>query len=216
MRMLSAVLAVLFLGCVSVAAQDNGQWRVYGGYQFERVDTTATQTFLNATHAFNPAIPAINYGTRQNLNGWDAGVEQDGKWGIGAIIDFSGGYETKNVTISSAGGVTDTGRTRARLYTFTGGPQFVMHRSSKFQPFAHALLGAAWYRDNTSFLSNNIPLVPDFGESDTRFVVGAGAGVNMFFSKNIGVRVAGDYFRTFFFNAGQNNYRGMAGLVVRF
>ena len=216
MRTVSAVLAFLFLACVSASAQDNFEWRIYGGYQYSRVDTTSTQTFLNATHLFNPAIPAINYGTRQNLNGWDVGIEQDGRWGIGAVVDFSGGYESKTQTISSVGGVTNTARTRLHMYTATAGPQFVMRRSSQFQPFAHALLGAAWYRDTTSFLSNNIPLVPDFGENDTRFTVGAGGGVNVFFSKNIGLRVAGDYFRTFFFDARQNNFRGTAGLVIRF
>jgi hypothetical protein len=134
---------------------------------------------------------------------------------FGGVVDVSGNYGTKRLTVLSSGGVTVTTRTRLRSYTFMGGPQLSLRRSSRFQPFGRALLGGAWYSDSTNVLANNVPLIAEIKESDSGFALGGG-GTDISFSSHLGMRVTVDYIRTFFFNDGQGNIRSTVGLIYGF
>jgi opacity protein-like surface antigen len=217
----------IFLGCLALlmacaapaAAQDYKGWRVYGGYQYSRIDTHQLQSQLDLEHSIFPtAFPAVNFGNNANLNGWNAGLEQDGNRWFSVVVDASGGYETRTITISSSSSGKLVTKTRLRDYTLTGGPQFTVARGPNYQIFVHALFGGAWYSDSTTQLFNNqlqFPFTP-IAESAKGFTAGGGAGANIFFNKHLGVRIGGDYFRTWFFGDAQNNYRGTVGLVARF
>jgi opacity protein-like surface antigen len=217
MRNLCALAALLCLSCVLSAAQTNfDEWKIYGGYQYTSLDTHAVQDALNLQHALDPTFPLLNFGRHQGLNGWDVGGEEDVvKW-FGLVIDISGTYGSNNLPLSSASTIATELRTKMQLYTFTGGPQFTLRRSSRVQPFARALLGGGWESVSINLLENNVPQLAELKSKDSGFAYGGGGGVDFFFSRKIGLRVAADYIRTPFFNDTQNNFRGTAGLVFRF
>jgi hypothetical protein len=219
MKIFFGCLALLLASAVSVAAQNYKEWRVYGGYQYSRTDTHWLQSGLDNEHAFFPTLfPAINFGTNASLNGWNAGIEQDGNRWFGVVVDASGGYETKTITLSTSSSGNLISKTRVRDYTLAGGPQFTVARGPNYQIFVHALFGGAWYSDSTQVFLGNIgqfPFTP-IADSAKGFTLAGGAGANIFFNKHLGVRVGGNYFRTWFFGDAQNNYRGTVGIVARF
>ncbi len=222
MRFSCAAAALLFLTsavCVgqSGAKADFDEVKIYGGYQYVSLDTHAVQDALNLQHVIDPTFPLLNFGSRQNLNGWNFGAEEDtlAKW-FGVVVDVGGGYGTSRVNLGSSAGVTSILRTKLRLYTFTAGPQFTLRRSSRVQPFVRVLAGGGWGSYSANVLQNNVAEFAEVKASDSGFAYGGGGGADFFFSRRIGLRVAADYIRTPFFNDTQNNLRGSAGLVVRF
>jgi opacity protein-like surface antigen len=210
------LVATTLLSGLSAAAQNTPAGEVYGGYQFTRIDTHAVQDELNLEHTLVPSVPLINFGTYQNLNGWNFGGQENTNSWFGGVVDVSVNYGTRNINATSVGGVSISTRTKLRSYSFTGGPQFTLRRSSRFQPFARALFGGAWYNDSTSIVANNVQLTSDLKESDKSLAIGGGAGTDMSLSRSLGIRIAVDYIRTFLFNDAQNDYRASVGLVYRF
>lgn len=212
-----ALLVVATLVSATFArAQDTPAGEIYGGYQYTRIDTHAVQDALNLEHVLDPTFPLVDFGAHQNLNGWNFGVQENMNSWFGAVVDISGSYGTKSLTVLSSSGVTVKTRTRLRSHTFMGGPQLTLRRSSRFQPFGRALLGGAWYSDSTNVLANNVPLFAELKEGDSGFALGGGGGTDISFSPHLGVRVTVDYIRTFFFNDSQGNIRSTFGLIYRF
>ena len=219
MKIFFACLALLLAAAVPVAAQNYKEWRVYGGYQYTRIDTHQLQSSLDLeTSLFSPLFPKVNFGNTANLNGWNAGLEQDGWRWFGVVVDASGSYETRSITIASSPSGNQVIRVRLREHTLTGGPQFIVARGANYQIFVHPLFGGAWYSDSTTQFVGNQQVFPfsPVGETARGFALAGGAGANIFFTKHLGVRVGGDYFRTWFFGDAQNNYRGTVGIVARF
>lgn len=222
MRNISAFAAFLCLTCVFSVAQsksvdDFDQVKIYGGYQYTQLDTHAVQDQLNLQHALDPAFPLLNFGSHQNMHGWNFGGEEDtlAPW-FGVVVDVSGSYGENNIDLGTVGSVTTNARTKLRFYTFTGGPQFTLRSSSKVQPFVRALLGGAWESFSANIVQNNVPLFTDVHQSDEGFAYGGGGGADLFFSHRVGLRIAVDMLRTPFFRDTQNNIRGTAGLLFRF
>ena len=222
MRYFCVLTVVVCLTCAVGAAQSSSnadfhEVKIYGGYQYTRLDTHAVQDALNLQHALDPTFPLLNFGSHQSLHGWNFGAEEDtlAPW-FGVVVDVSGSYGTNNIDLGSVAGITTKTRTRLRFYTFTGGPQFTLRRSSRVQPFVRALLGGAWESFSANVLVNNVPLFGEVKEKDEGFAYGGGGGADFFFSRKVGLRVAVDIIRTPFFNDTQNNLRGDAGLVFRF
>ena len=221
MRRICVCAAVLFLACVLSAGQASppesfNQWKVYGGYQYTMLDTHAVQDALNLQHALDPTFPLINFGDHQDLGGWNFGVQNDiTKW-FGVVVDVGSGYGTNNINVGTVGAVSVDVRTKLRLYTFTGGPQFTLRRSSKIEPFARILIGGAWTSSSTNVLENKVPLFAELKAKEDGFAYGGGGGVDFFFSRKAGLRVAADLIRTPFSQDTQNNIRATAGLVIRF
>lgn len=132
------------------------------------------------------------------------------------MVDVSGTYGTNNIDLGSVAGISTKTRTKLRFYTFTGGPQFTLRRSSKVQPFVRVLIGGAWESFSANVLLNNVPQFAEVKEKDSGFAYGGGGGADFFFSRKIGLRVAVDILRTPFSDDTQNNVRGTAGIVFRF
>jgi opacity protein-like surface antigen len=215
MKTICVVIGILLMTALC-GAQDTSSWRIYGGYQYARIDTHAVQDALNLLHVLDPTVPQLDFGAHQNLSGWDFGVEENMNHWLGGVVDASGSYGTKSVNLGSVSGVSVSSRTKMRVYTLMAGPQLTYRRHSNLQPFARALFGGAFANDSTNIVANNVPLIEDVKESDEGFAIGGGGGVDVFFSSHVGARVTVDYIRTYLFNDTQGNFRGTAGIVFRF
>jgi len=213
---LLAVATLVFATCMCAQEANTPAGEIYGGDQYTRIDTHAVQDFFNLERVLDPTLPLVNFGAHQTQHGWNFGVQENMNNWFGGVVDVSGNYGTKRLTVLSSGGVTVTTRTKLRSYTFMGGPQLTLRRSSRFQPFGRALLGGAWYSDSTNVLANNVPLIAEIKESDSGFALGGGGGTDISFSSHLGMRVTVDYIRTFFFNDSQGNIRSTVGLIYRF
>jgi opacity protein-like surface antigen len=208
-----ALFAALLLTCLTSAAQDNSEWQLYGGYQYTQIDTHAVQDIFNLLHVLEPTVPLVNYGAHQNMKGWDFGLQQNTNSWFGGVLDVSGSYDTNNLRVLSTGGVTVALQTTLRAYTLMAGPQFTSRRSSNFQPFARALFGGAFYKESLNVVANNVPLLSPIKQSDQSIALGGGGGVDLIFSRRVGLRLTGDYIRSYVFGESQNNYRATAGFV---
>ncbi len=97
-----------------------------------------------------------------------------------------------------AGGYYRSGITE---YDFMVGPR-VSATFGKARPFAQALFGVERVNEN--------------GLAETPFAAGLGGGVDYRIFHSFSWRVQGDYIRTHYLNASQNNVRVSTGLVFRF
>src|SRR5436305_15119957 len=108
MRSICAFAAVLCLTCVLSVGQASpaasfDQWKVYGGYQYTKLDTHAVQDALNLQHAIDPTVPLLNFGNHQDLSGWNFGVQEDiTKW-FGVVVDVGSGYGTNKINVGTVG-----------------------------------------------------------------------------------------------------------------
>jgi hypothetical protein len=221
MRNLLVIFAVMCLACSIAPAQTKpgvqlNEWKLYGGYQYVSADTHSIQEALNLEHAIDPEFPALKFGNRQNLNGWNFGIQEDiTKW-FGVVVDVGGSYGERRILLLASDGINTSSRTRMQAYTFMGGPQFTLYRGSNFQPFARFLVGGAFFRGRTDILDNNVPEFSAVVDNDNGFAYGGGGGADIFFSRRFGVRVAADILRTPLFGETQNNLRATSGLIFRF
>ena len=209
------LLVTILVTCVVSNAQDYPHWQIYGGYQYSPIDTHAVQDIYNLDHTLNPTTPLFNFGSRQDLSGWNFGGQENANSWFGFVIDISGNYGTNNINLVTVDGVSIVARTKLRAYTFMGGPQFALRRNSRLQPFARALFGGAWFSDSENVLANNVPLFAESMESDSSVALGGGGGIDVLFSRRVGLRVAADYIRSYVFSNTQNNYRASVGLIFR-
>lgn len=124
-----------------------------------------------------------------NAVGWNASLTGNFKHVLGITGDVSGVYNSH--------------RTNSSVYTYTIGPVLTA-RLPVFQPFVHALFGAAT-------LSSG-------GTKTTAFAMLVGGGLDLGLRKGIGIRlVQADWLRTQFRDSTQNSQgRVSAGLVIKF
>jgi hypothetical protein len=221
MRKVAVFASMLWLLSTFAVAQANpsgllDEWKIYGGYQYLSADSHSVQEALNLEHAINPTFPLLNFGNRQNMSGWNFGVEESITSHFGFVVDAGGAYSEKRILLDSSGGINDSSRSRLRLYTLTGGPQVTLYRGPNFQPFARFLVGGAFFRSRTDLLENNVPVTAAFIANDDGLAYGGGGGADVFFSKRWGARLAVDILRTHLFDETQNNLRATAGLVFRY
>ena len=216
MNRLKLIFVAALLSASYVQAQETPAGEIYGGYQYTRIDTHAVQDYLNLQHVLDPTFPLVNFGDHQRQDGWNFGVQENMNSWFGGVIDVSGNYGTKYVLVDNSGGVSTSTRTRLRSYTFMGGPQVTLRRSSRIQPFARALFGGAWFSGSTNVLENNVQQFSEVKQSDSGFALGGGGGADVAISYSLSARVAVDYIRTFFFNDSQGNMRVAVGVVYRF
>lgn len=208
------VLTLMLASLTAFAQTTAPTGEIYGGYQYTRLDTGAAQDALNLA-ALEAGVPPPDFGRHQNLNGWSFGLQENYTGWFGGVVDVSGGYHTnKNISVTT-GNVTTTLRVRVHSYTFTGGPQFTMRRSSTFQPFARVLIGGGFFNASANVLVNNVQTIPEVKTDDHNLALGGGAGTDINLSRRLGMRVTIDYFRTAFYNDNQNNLRGAVSLVYR-
>jgi opacity protein-like surface antigen len=217
LKRIAVVASLAVLTLPGFAQSNTPQFELFGGFQFFRQDTTFVQDQLDLLHAQNPAfVPAVSFGAHQNLKGWNGTVQENVNSWLGGVADFSGNYYTRNISAGQVSpGVNGVVATNLRLYTLMGGPQFSYRHSSRIQPFARALIGAAFLNITENALENHVVVDGPFKFDDTGFAVGAGGGADFWFSRWAGLRFSADYLRTYQFSATMNNIRGSVGLVFR-
>lgn len=155
-----------------------------------------------------PTSPKI----RHSLYGWNGSFEVKVLPVLGIVADFNGNYGTETIgslLLCRGSGpppfaIPCTENTSARLYTFTFGPQ-VSLPLGRFKPYAHALFGAALYRE---FFQGAYT-------SDTFFADELGGGVDVSLIPRIAWRVQADALQTRFGSL-QNSLRLSTGVVFRF
>ena len=187
---------------------------IYGGYQYVRLDTTQVQNAINL-ESLVAGVPPINFGSHQNLNGWQFGVQENLNSWFGGIVEAGGSDLTKLTTLAQIPNAKEQQRVRLHSYNFMAGPQFTLRSSPTIQPFARALIDGAFVNDSVNILVNKVPLFPESGESDEGWAFGAGGGVDWNISRHLGVRIGADFIRSTLFNDTQKNLRGTASLVYR-
>ncbi len=144
-----------------------------------------------------------NFSAQENLNSW-----------FGGVIDFSGGYGSRSVTLRQTGGTQRVSTFNPALFTMGGGPQFAYRRADRVQPFVRMIIAAAYTNLNpdqntTSILSGTSP---SSATSDTGLALMFGGGVDYRMKSYSSFRLAADYVHTFTFNESNNNVRVSAGI----
>jgi opacity protein-like surface antigen len=207
-------LLSFFLFSLTSIAQDTPWWELHAGYQFTGYRTGQMQNLINSLTAPS-GLPAVNVGSHMNMNGWNFSVQENANSWFGAIVDFSGGYASKNLTVPHAGGTPVAANFAPALFTMGGGPQFSYRKSDRVQPFARIIFAAAYsnLKPNTAITNALSPNVS--WTCDTAFAMIGGGGIDYRLKNYAYFRIAGDYIRTTLFNEGQNNFRITAGVTFR-
>jgi opacity protein-like surface antigen len=175
-------------------AQDASRVQIFGGYQFVHANSGIR---IGGIDSFA-------------LNGWDASLS--GYFGryLGVTADFAGTYGTPKVVVPQIGQIG----VNTDLYTFMFGPELRAANKSPFQPFAHALFGAAHVKGSVSVSGVGGASISD---SNTGFAWAAGGGLDFKVLPLIGLRLGQfDYVQTRIGGNNQNNFRYSAGIVLRF
>jgi len=177
---------------------------VFGGYSYLRTNVTD----VNAPPLSNGFFPAQDY----NLHGWNTSVSANLTSWLGLVGDFSGHYDLSEAARNDL--IVGT-----NYHSFLFGPRFTA-RSGRFNPFVHALFGAA---------RGSYDYDAPFGDiTNTKFAMALGGGIDVGISDSFAVRlIQADYMMTRFGadNSGigfdddggarQNNLRLGAGIIFR-
>src|SRR5262245_5327074 len=187
MRKLFLMAALTLALPIVGLAQESPRTEIFAGYSYLRLDD--------------------DFNDDRDFNGWTVSVNQTiFKKYFGIKADISG-YQGNTL-------VGLTPRTDLNKFLFLIGPQLTLRKSERFQPFAHALVGAA------RITVDNDTLGVDFEDTGFAFAVGGGLDVKALSSK-LSVRLfQADYVLTRFDNAvgdtvNSNNFRASAGIVLR-
>lgn len=214
---LCIVALVLFSSSLSSLAQDQDTptWELYSGFQFTSYQAQQLQPVTNFLASVT-GLPSSAIGTRQNLIGWNFSAQQNMNSWFGGIIDFSGGYGSKRVTLSQPGGSSSTFTFHPALYTMGGGPQFTFRAGSRTQPFVRMICAAAYANFNPNGAAANT-LAAHVGPStsDTYLALIFGGGIDYRLKSYASFRVAGDYVHTFLFSDSESTFRMTAGINFR-
>jgi opacity protein-like surface antigen len=182
-----AFVLTLFAGATA-AQVPNGN--IYFGY-----------TYYNTNLSLN----------RGDLNGFQATLEGKLLPVLGIVADFTGHYGAVNLPVvcSLCTGPT-TASANAHQYQAMFGPR-LSFPAGKFRPFAEFEVGVGHVTTSGSAVAAN--LIP---ASDTSYATALGGGLDYKVFSHVAWRLEGDYVRTHFFVAGQNNLRLSTGLAFRF
>jgi hypothetical protein len=202
--------------CLNAMAQEAPWWEFHAAYQFTAYQTGQVQDVVTAIS--QPAsLPNVSVGNHLNMNGWDLSVQENKNHWFGGIIDFSGGYATRNVTLSGAGATKVTANFSPALFTMGGGPQFTYRRSDRIQPFARVICAAAYSNLNPSKSVSDAlsATAASLNTSDIGLAILAGGGIDYRLKNYAFLRTAGDYVHTSGFGEATNNFRVTAGVTLR-
>jgi opacity protein-like surface antigen len=198
-RFLILMTGVVLLVPLSLMAQENPKAEFFGGYSYLR--TNITDRYAPTVNGF---YPAQDY----NLHGWEGSANFNLNNWFGLKADFSGHYDLSQAAREN----TIVG---SNIHTFLFGPQFTSRASERFQPYVHALVGAA--RGAYDYNSPFSDIV------STKLAMAFGGGVDIRLSNAVALRlIQADYLMTRFGSSSdfnlkdrQDNVRLGAGLVFR-
>lgn len=147
---------------------------IYGGYSWMK-----------------PTQGTISFSQDDSTNGYEVSVTRNFTRFFGVKFATGGNFKTTKEVFSTGSNVQNNS-----FYTYSGGVQFGDNRkSSRIRPFAHVLVGGIRfkYKFTSTFGSN----VNSSRESENKFLVVFGGGLNVRVSKKISIRpIQFDYLRT--------------------
>jgi hypothetical protein len=203
----SVVLALaLILPATSALAQDH-KAEVSGGYQYNHVSQS----------------DCSDQDCSENLNGWYADVSARLVDMFSAVAQVSGGYKSKNESVSERVGnttVTGTADEKLRLYTYMFGLRLTPKTaSSKLSPFVQVLAGAAKVsvKANATLTGGGQSISESFSESHTHGALSLSGGATVWASPRFGVRGTAGYSRVFGSedeNGKLNVFTAQVGIVI--
>jgi opacity protein-like surface antigen len=201
LRRYIAVVAVL---ChpLYLAAQtrDDHKIQIFGGYSY----------FLTDHGGDNPFEFLID--ERERLHGFAVQAAR----GLNGFLNIAADVSRHSNTFQTLGSTPHFSvirHSQASLWCFAFGPQ-VKVPNHRLRPFAHALFGGARFSVTTTFTGD---ISGGFSESQTKFAMVLGGGLDIDVSNRFAVRVIqADYLRTFFIERTQDTFRYSAGVVFKF
>lgn len=214
MRRISVPACTLIFVClvsaVSAAAQAPKRFAGFFGYSSEADVTFAPVISVPIS------VPTIS------LSGWDGSFEARVLPFLGVMADVSGHYGSFGATIGCGVIVVCVpvaGNVDSSLYTYMAGPQASV-TLWRFTPFVHVLIGGAHIAHHATVTG-----LSGLKTSDTSFADAIGGGFDIRLVSIVGLRFQADLIQTRFsaslspinlFTSSQDNFRGSAGIVVRF
>ena len=137
----------------------------------------------------------IDFDVDQEFHGWVVSAAGSVTRWLGIIGEVGGNYETFSV------GEFDID---VSLHSFMSGARFRVPSNPRVTPFGQLLVGAVRLAGSA------------MGQSavETRFALQPGGGVDLWFTRNIGVRVGADYRRLFGNVDDPNGIRFHGGIVL--
>jgi hypothetical protein len=136
--------------------------------------------------------------------GWLGAVSVSLTKNLAVVGEFGGNY--KSDTVTAYGIDVDV---NVSEHAFLGGVK-VQGGSPKARPFFQALFGMARYSGGSSAGGFDVSV------STTEFAIQPGGGVDVFFSKNVGLRIQGDYRYVMGDEESSNEFRAAIGVVFGF
>jgi opacity protein-like surface antigen len=131
----------------------------------------------------------------ENFHGWLVSAGGNFNDWFGIVGEVGGNYKTLDVLGSDLD---------LSIHSFMVGPRFAAHTNPSVTPYGQFLVGAA--RASGSILGES--------ESTTELAIQPGAGVDFWVRPRLGIRVGGDYRRILVEEAGSNEFRFHAGIVL--
>ena len=199
------IVSVVCLALLSiarpVAAQDKPNVEVSGGYQL--------------LHLW---VGGDDGGSQPLSKGWSGDIAGNVTSSLGVVFQAGGNYKTETQTFSF-GDVVATGTAHLKVHQFLGGMRVSARQNKTVTPFGQFLVGAfhiSVSAEATATTGGQTITSSSEGESTTKFALQVGGGVNIMFSKKIGVRAGADYLRIFGEDAGLNAVRVAVGAVFAF
>jgi opacity protein-like surface antigen len=165
---------------ISGSQHDIDPWQVGIGYQYNRDNLTGTP--------FN--TQGINLSLTRYFTGW-FGVEAQ----LGAALAGSTGQSSTPPNLD------------AKSIFIGAGPRVTYFNRSRFEPWAHVLIGLDHYRftQNGGILGSNSALGYPFG-----------GGVDTYLTPHIVFRAEVDYVGSRFFSLNQRSFQAIGGFVLGF
>ena len=155
---------------------------------------------------YNADLPSLA-ANNVNMNGWEATLEGRVVPHLSFVADFSSHYGSQTVVPFPCPGPLPCLQppytsVNLAVYNVLFGPR-VYASFGRFRPFAEAMFGVGHINANAA-------------GSDSSFSTALGGGLDYRIIRLVAWRFQGDYVRTNFFGATQNNTRLSTGIVLRF
>lgn len=181
---------------VTLPAQYNNRWEIYGGGQYSH---------------FNPS-PGRNI-QATNLEGWNgtATVYLHPMWGLQASargLYGSMSVPPNNFNIPASPKMSE--------YLFLFGPTFRFFRGERYASGLHTLIGAAYGSFDKDFPSGVQPDTVNIYNNKLAFGAAIGWFLDYNLSPRFAIRAIGDYQPTHYGFTEQNEFAGSVGIVYKF
>jgi hypothetical protein len=217
---------MLLIGtCCSLAmaqntrSSDDSKFELFAGY-------SANGYFVNESTVTVQSQKVSSFFTDRagGSKGFEISLNRNFNRYIGLKGDFSSYFETLHGRGNICQGSTCTTgnpfKVPLRSFYFTAGPEFKLRNSTRFTPFAHALVGGV--ASHAEFVITAPGIRVSNSTTRTGFAASFGGGVDVRLSQRVSLRTSADYTATFLAepNPGegrpQNHVRTSVGILFHF